>query len=152
MGLALLLHLLAAVIWVGGMFFAYVCVRPVAAHLLEPSVRLRLWDQVFQRFFSVVWVAIAVLVASGHYMVAQLGGMKGVGMHVHLMLGLGYLMVGLFLHVYFALFRKLRMAVSTQRWQAGGVVLNRMRQVILANLVLGLCVVALASGGKYLLG
>ena len=36
MAIAIPLHLLAAVIWVGGMFFAYMALRPVAASLLEP--------------------------------------------------------------------------------------------------------------------
>lgn len=151
MGIALLLHVLAAVVWVGGMVFAYVCLRPVAAHLLEPSVRLRLWERVFTRFFMLVWCAIVILLASGHFMIAQLGGMKGIGMHVHIMLGLGYLMMGLFLHLYFALFRKMRAAVNSQNWTDAGSLLNRIRRIVAVNVVLGLCVVAIASGGKYLL-
>ena len=46
MAIAIALHLLAAVIWVGGMFFAYMALRPAAASLLEPPLRLPLWSQV----------------------------------------------------------------------------------------------------------
>ena len=36
--LAITLHLLAAVIWVGGMFFAYIAMRP-AAQFLDPAMQ-----------------------------------------------------------------------------------------------------------------
>ncbi len=45
------LHLLAAVVWVGGMFFAWMILRPAAVDILEPPARLRLWLSVFKRFF-----------------------------------------------------------------------------------------------------
>ena len=50
MPLLIALHLLAAVIWVGGMFFAYMVLRP-SAGLLEPAARLPLWQRVFGHFF-----------------------------------------------------------------------------------------------------
>jgi uncharacterized membrane protein len=65
MGVALLLHLLAAVIWVGGMFFAHVALRPVAAAQLESPVRLTLWAGVFKVFFPWVFAAIATLLLTG---------------------------------------------------------------------------------------
>ncbi|MEJ1958254.1 MAG: hypothetical protein WDM70_01360 [Nitrosomonadales bacterium] len=42
-----LLHLLAVILWVGGMFFAYVVLRPSAVEILQSPERLRLWDKVF---------------------------------------------------------------------------------------------------------
>ena len=33
------LHLASVIVWVGGMFFAYVCLRPVAASQLAPTHR-----------------------------------------------------------------------------------------------------------------
>jgi uncharacterized membrane protein len=146
----LVLHLLSVVIWVGGMFFAYVCLRPAAAALLEPNVRLPLWGAVFKRFFPWVWLSVALIVLSGHGMIASFGGMAGVGKHVHIMLGLGYLMIALYLHVYFALFGKLKRFVAAQSWAEAGVTLNKMRLIIGINLMLGLIVVAVASGGRYL--
>lgn len=50
MVLALVLHSLAAAVWVGGMFFAYMALRP-AAGALEPPQRLTLWRGTFDRFF-----------------------------------------------------------------------------------------------------
>ncbi|MGN5479437.1 hypothetical protein ACTMU2_28655 [Cupriavidus basilensis] len=51
----LFLHVTAAVVWVGGMFFAYLCLRPVAGQVLDPPSRLQLWRGVFDRFFRWVW-------------------------------------------------------------------------------------------------
>jgi uncharacterized membrane protein len=88
------LHLLAAVVWVGGMFFAYMALRPVAATLLEPPQRLPLWTQTFMRFFPWVWLSILLLTATGYVMVLGVfGGMGAVGLHVHLMQGLGWIMI-----------------------------------------------------------
>ena len=49
--LSIALHILAAVLWVGGMFFAHQVLRPVAATQFEPPARLKMWVGVFSRFF-----------------------------------------------------------------------------------------------------
>ncbi len=77
--IGLAFHIVAAVIWVGGMFFAYVVLRPGMSPL-EPAIRLPLWHRVFSRFFLWVWLSIAVLLASGFAMVfLGFGGFATVG-------------------------------------------------------------------------
>jgi len=152
MAIAIALHLLAAVIWVGGMFLAYVCLRPVAASILEPPQRLTLWCGLFKRFFPWVCAAIIALPVTGHWLIALMGGFEYVGLHVHIMLGTGYLMVLLFLHLYFAPFKRLKTAVTAQDWPAGGKALNQIRQIVGINLILGLVTIANAAGGKFLYG
>lgn len=150
MGFALLLHVLAATVWVGGMFFALVCLRPAAAEL-EAALRTRLWANVLTRFFPWVGMAIVVLSVTGLWMMFELpGGMRGAGVHVHLMLGLGLLMMLLAAHIYFAPLRRLRLAVAGNHWTDAGKRLNQIRIFIAVNLALGLVVVALGSGGRYL--
>jgi uncharacterized membrane protein len=145
-----MLHVLAATVWVGGMFFALLCLRPAAAEL-DAATRTRLWAGALGRFFRWVWLAIAVLLVTGLWMMfAVLGGMKGAGIHVHLMLGLGLLMMLLAAHVYFAPLRRLREAVAGGHWSDAGRRLNQIRLFIAVNLALGLVVVALGSGGRYL--
>jgi uncharacterized membrane protein len=152
MALMLTLHVFSAVIWVGGMFFAYMALRPVAASVLEPPERLGLWAGVFGRFFPWVFASIAVLLASGYWMVLSFyGGFDAVGLHVHLMIWSGYLMMLIFLHVFFAPFRKLKRAVAAGDWQAGARSLAQIRVLVGINLLLGVCIVAVASGGRYLL-
>lgn len=151
MGIALLLHALSATVWVGGMFFAYVCLRPAAATALEPPQRLRLWADTLTRFFRWVWPAAALLLATGFFMIfSVMGGMKGAGPHVHLMMGLGIVMMLLAAHVYFAPLRRLRAAVDAGHWADAGKALGQVRVFIGVNLALGLLVVAVGSGGRYL--
>ncbi len=142
------LHLLAALIWVGGMFFAYMALRPAAATLLEAPQRLSLWTGTFQRFFVWVWVSVATLLASGLFMTfSRFNGMASSPLYVHLMLGLGVVMMLIFAHVYFAPYARLKRAVSTQDWPAGGAALAQIRRLVGINLLLGLITVCIASAG-----
>lgn len=140
-----LVHLLSALIWVGGMFFAYVVLRPSAVEVLEPPLRLRLWDAVFSRFFNWVWVAIGTLLFSGLYMIHLYGGMAHVAPHVHIMLALGVLMMAIYGHVYFALYRKLHGHVAAQNWKEAGELLGKIRKLVAVNLALGLLTVSVAA-------
>ena len=110
------LHILAAVIWVGGMFFAYMVLRPSAGPLETPA-RLALWQRVFGRFFPWVWASIAILLVSGYAMLfLHFGGFAGAGLHIHVMQATGILMMLLFLHLYFAPWRRFARATG-----AGGI-------------------------------
>lgn len=145
------LHLLAAVVWIGGMFFAYVALRPVAASLLDPPLRLPLWAQTFARFFPWVWLAVILLPVTGYWLVFDVfGGMGRVGLHIHLMQGLGWLMILLFMHVFFAPYRRLKRAVAAGDWPAGGQQLALIRKLIGINLTLGLVLVVIVAAGRYM--
>ena len=151
MSVAILLHVLATVVWVGGMFFAYVCLRPVAAAMLEPPLRLTLWNQVFGRFFPWVWLSVALLLATGFWILFEvLGGFGGAGWHVHTMLVLGLVMMAIFAHVYFAPYRRLRRAVQAGDWPAGGSQLATIRRMVGINTILGVITIAVGAGGRYL--
>lgn len=133
------LHILAAVIWVGGMFFAYMALRPAAAKLLEPPQRLSLWDSVFTKFFFWVWISIATILLSGYYMIfSHFGGFAGAGMHIHLMHGMGLVMVMLYLHVYFAPYKRLKRLVAEGNFPEAGKNLNTIRKLVAINLIIGL--------------
>lgn len=152
MSVALALHVLAIVIWVGGMFFAYMVLRPVAASLLEPPMRLTLWLSVFGRFFSWVWVAIITILASGYWMLlGPFGGFANAPLFVHIMNGLGLVMIAIFLHVYFAPYQRLRRAVADMRWPEGGKALAQIRILVGINTLIGLLTILIAAGGKYFL-
>lgn len=150
-GIAVLLHVLAVVLWVGGMFFAYVVLRPVAASQLEPPVRLTLWAGVFGRFFPWVWLSIAVILATGFWLIfGAYGGMGEVRGHVHTMLLLGIIMMLIFMHVFFAPYGRLKRAVAAQDWPAGGKALGQIRMLVGINTLIGLATIAVASGGRFL--
>lgn len=144
---AFILHIFAAVVWVGGMFFAYQVLRP-ASGALPPELRLPLWSRVLGRFFVWVFAAIALLLASGYALVfGVFGGFAGLPLYVDLMQGLGIVMMLLFFHVYFAPFRRFRSAVTRQDWTEGARQLGQIRVLVAINLVLGLVVVAIGGSG-----
>lgn len=144
-----LTHLLAVLIWVGGMFFAYVVLRPAAVEVLEPPLRLRLWDNVFRRFFVWVWGSVAVLLVSGFYMIYLYGGFAQVGHHVHVMLLSGLAMTAIYVYVFYAGYRPFSALVAKQSWKEAGEMLGRIRKLIAVNLTLGLLTVCVAVLGMY---
>ena len=151
MSFSIALHILAAVIWVGGMFFAYNALRPAAVQVLEPPLRLELWVQVFRRFFVWVWLSVAVILLTGYWMLFQyFGGFENAGKHIHIMHGGGILMVLIYMHVFFAPYRRLRQAVIVQDYPLAGAQLNMIRKLVGFNTVLGLVVITVASAGRYL--
>ncbi len=58
-------HLLAALFWLGGMFFLALVGAPVLRKVNPPPLRARLFHALGVRFRSAGWLAIVVLVATG---------------------------------------------------------------------------------------
>lgn len=131
----LVLHLLAAIGWVGGMLFAHMALRP-SAMALEPPLRLALWNRVFSRFFPLVWVCVVTLLVSGH----GLTGMgAGRGSHTVLsMMLIGWVMAALFAYLYFRPYAALRAALAAADIPAAAAAQNTIRQIVMTNLALGL--------------
>jgi uncharacterized membrane protein len=148
MSFALLLHLLAVIVWVGGMFFAHVALRPAAAATLDPPQRQPLFAATLGHFFRWVTVAIVVLLATGGYLIVALGGMRAAGAHVHAMLGLGVLMMLIFGHIRFVSYRRLQAAVAARNWPGAGTAMGNIRKYVLVNLVLGALTVTVAVLGR----
>jgi uncharacterized membrane protein len=147
--IALALHILSAVIWVGGMFAAYVCLRP-ATGPLESSQRLALWRRFFAKFLPWVGLCVLLLLASGYWMlIAHFGGFRGASLYINLMQVLGWLMILLFAWLFHGAWMKLKRAVDTQDWPTAGAQLNRIRQIIGINLPLGLIVVIIGGTGRF---
>ncbi|PHS73156.1 MAG: hypothetical protein COB22_02510 [Cycloclasticus sp.] len=149
--LAISLHVLSAVIWVGGMFFAYLVLRPIVAIQFEPPQRLTLWSNVFSKFFPWVWASVVLLLGTGFWLISnKFGGMENVGAHIHIMMSMGIIMSLVFIHVFFTPTRRLTRAVTEHDWETAGNSLAQIRMLIGFNLLLGLVVVVVATGGRYL--
>lgn len=144
---SLLFHVLGIVVWVGGMFFAYMALRPVAASVLEPPQRLTLWAGVFGKFFPWVWLSVLLILLTGLHMMALFGWLAA-PLYVLAMLAIGLLMMLIYLVVFFVPYAKLKRAVAEQNWKAGGAALGQIRQLIGINLVLGLLTIVLVFAGK----
>lgn len=146
------LHLIGAVIWVGGMFFAHMVLRPSAVEELEPPQRLALWVAVFGRFFFWIWIAVLTIIITGYWMIFDVfGGLIGLkAYYIQSMHVIGLVMSGIFIYIFFVPYQQLKTAVAEKNYPAGGVLMNKIRQLVTTNLLLGLITIIIASGGKYI--
>ena len=136
------LHLLCAVIWVGGMFFAYVVLRPSMV-AIDPPQRMLLHTRVFKSFFLVIWHAMPLILLTGFAMLfGFLGGMESAPWQIHAMLGLGLLMAAVFLAIFFGPYRQFRRTTDRNRMASS---MNSIRKLIGVNLILGLLTVIVAG-------
>ena len=129
MRVAVLIHLLGVIVWVGGMFFAHVCLRPVAAAQLPPPQRLPLLAAVLGRFFTAAGIAIVAILVSG-------------------LLRFGSAMMLIYLLIILRYYPRLTAAVEARTWPAGGAAMEVIRKLVLVNLVLGVATIAIALSGR----
>jgi uncharacterized membrane protein len=163
----LFLHLLAVVIWVGGMFVMHFAVRPSAVELLAPPQRLPLMAATLRRFFNWVIGAVVVTLLSGLAMFIGIGaaagamqrgqsafveGMRLAHVSIHLMFALGVLMMLIFVFIRSVPYRALQRAVGAQDWSVAGQQLNQVRALVALNLALGVVTIAVATVGRAFIG
>ncbi|WP_122569585.1 CopD family protein [Pseudomonas viridiflava] len=140
------LHLLAALVWVGGMFFAWMVLRPAIIAALEGPSRLKVWVQVFPRFFVWVWAAVIVLPITGIGMIQlNFTSFETAPRYVQIMMGLYVVMVALFLRIHSLQLPELQRAVEAEQWSEGVAALGRIRRLVGINLIIGLAVVVIAA-------
>lgn len=143
----LALHLLGAIVWLGGMLFAYFCLRPAAVQTLAPPQRLPLWAATFARFLPIAAVAVVLLLGTGLTMLLAVG-FAAAPLGWHVMFTLGVVMALVFAYVYLGLFPKLRRECAASAWPAAAQILNRIRRMVAINLALGLAVVLAAVSAR----
>jgi uncharacterized membrane protein len=135
------LHLVSAIVWLGGITFMLFALRPALGEPLAPPQRLPLLTQVLRRFFLLVWIAIVLLLASGGFMMGHAGA-QATPLGWHLMAGIGVLMCLIFGHLYFAPYRRLQAAVAAADWPEGGRRANQIAQLATVNFWLGWLAIA----------
>jgi uncharacterized membrane protein len=140
----LAVHLLGAIIWVGGMFFALAVLRPGMA-FLEGPVRLALHAQVFKRFFRVIWHVMPLMLLTGIAMIFVLyGGFARATWNIHLMTATGLVMGAVFVGIVLGPWRAMQTALGERDLARAGDAVQRIRVLVIANLVLGLVTAAVA--------
>lgn len=144
----LLLHFAGVIVWIGGMFFAHYCLRPVAALQLPPPQRLPLLAAVLGRFFVAVAASVIAILASGFVMMTA-AGFGNSPAHWHFMMGVGLVMTVIFGIIVMQHYPRLKAGVAAQDWPAAGAAMNRIRQLVAANLALGAAIVVVATLGTY---
>jgi uncharacterized membrane protein len=147
----LFVHVVATVIWVGGMFVMHFAVRPSAVQTLEPPQRLALLAAALGRFFAWVAAAAIAILASGLAMILGAGGFKVVHASVHLMFAFGLVMIAIFAFIRLAPYVRLRRAVAERQWPVAAQHLDRIRKLVALNLALGVLTIGIATLGRALL-
>jgi len=140
-------HLLAVIVWIGGMVFSHFFLRPAVA-LLEPAQRVRLMHDVLGRFFNAVLAAAVLALASGSWLIGQVakqvvqsGGHFVMPVEWMIMSALGGVMALVYAYIRWALYRRLGRAVAASDWSAGGQALGQIRTLVALNLLLGVVIV-----------
>ena len=112
--IAIILHLIAINVWVGGMFFL-VMVLGRAISTLEQAQQLAVWARILKSFFFWVWLAALILLGSGIGMlVYRFHGFMNAPVYVLVMACLGVLMVLVFFLIYFVFYQKFKHAIKNQ--------------------------------------
>ena len=142
------LHQLATVVWVGGMFFAHLVLRPAVAEVMQGPDRVRLMAGIFRRFFPWVWTAVALLWGSGLWLLLGVLHGRG-GAHVHVMMGIATVMTAIFVGLFAFPYRQFRLAVASGDWPLAAAKLTLIRRLIGVNLVLGLTTAVVGAAGPY---
>ena len=136
----LLIHLLSAIVWIGGMAFAVGCLRPAVA-ALAPEDRQALMTRVLSRFLD--WVALAVvgLWASGLGLFASTP-IEMVPLSWWVMVAVAVVMTVVFCVLKLRRLPALLRARKAGDRAAAAGILAGMHRLVLANLGLGLFAVA----------
>lgn len=143
------LHVLGAVLWVGGMAFALLALRPALA-ALEPPQRLVVHEGALRRFFLIVWHAMPILLLTGYALLfGWYGGFVGAGWHIHAMHLTALIMAGIFLALFFGPWKEFRAAQAAGDRAGAATAVDRVRQLVSMNLALGLLTVAVAAWGRF---
>ena len=147
------IHLLSLIVWIGGMVFVQFFLRPAVTSLEAPQ-RVRLMHAVLGRFFNAVLVAAGLVLGSGIWMIGrvakqavQSGGNFKMPIEWMVMSVLGVVMVLIFAHIRFALYKRLTRAVTAAAWPAGGAALASIRTWVMVNLVIGVVIVVVTQVG-----
>ena len=140
------LHIASVVVWVGGMAFAHLCMRP-SALALPPPQRLPLMAGALGRFFAQVVAALVVLWASGLAMMVETG-FAAAPAAWHAMMGLGLVMTLVFVVIRLRHWPRLRDGVARADWPSAAGALNGIRRLVVLNLVLGVLTIAVATLGR----
>ena len=149
--IALILHLVAINVWVGGTFFAIVILGRAIKNIAAAQ-QLLLWQLVLERFFIWAWVAVFILLTSGTWMVYSIyGGFDTIPVYIMLMGLIALLMISVFIYIYFFPYQQYKLLVQTNDVDSCVQKLAVIRFAGTINMILGLCVVVVIGSGPYML-
>ncbi|WP_292654534.1 hypothetical protein [Nitratifractor sp.] len=75
--LIVFIHVLGAIIWIGGMIAVRVAVHPVMQSIEDPGIKLGKTLEITARLFNLVMIFVILIVVTGLIMAIALGGHQG---------------------------------------------------------------------------
>ncbi|MFO1323790.1 MAG: CopD family protein [Burkholderiales bacterium] len=147
MSIARWLHITGVVIWVGGMFFAHMALRP-SVQALAPPQRLPLLSATLTRFIVWAGASVVAIVGSGIAMLTLAGGFAAVNWAIHAMTAVGAVMTLVYAYLAAVPLQRLRSAVAGAQWADAGAAMAKVRPLVAFNLALGLVTIAIAVLGR----
>ena len=148
MGIAVTVHLLGVIIWVGGMFFAHMVLRGAMNKGLEPEFRLPLMLKVFDAFFPWVWLSMILILASGYWMLFFVYESETT-LWLSFMSVAGTLMAAIFVFIYAIPYHQFSTALESKDMPRAVASISLIRQLILTNLILGLLITVISLLGRH---
>jgi len=148
---AIILHLIAINIWVGGMFFIIMVLGKVVSTFEVPEQQA-FWKNILERFFFWVWSAVIGLLGTGIGMIFyRFDGLANAPLYILVMASFGISMVLLFVVIYFVFYQNFLHDLKAGNVEGSRHQLRVIRHLGIVNMVLGFCVVIVIGGGPYLL-
>ena len=149
--LAIIFHLVAINIWVGGMFFIIIVLGKVVSTFEVPAQQA-FWQHTLKRFFFWVWLAVIGLLGTGIGMIFyRFGDLAITPWYIITMACLGISMVVIFMVIYFVFYKNFEREFKAGNIEGSRDQLRMIRRLGIVNMVLGFCVVVVIGGSPYLL-
>jgi uncharacterized membrane protein len=144
------LHIVAVIVWLGGLFWLSVTARPSAQHV-DAAGTPQFWQGFLSRFFVPATIAIVVVVASGIAMVKlKFGGFAHMP-HIHRAnMAIGLPAIGLYVFLVTVLWRRYRRAGAGNDRHATASTAKQMSTVIAIIMALGVVASVVSAVGRYL--
>jgi uncharacterized membrane protein len=103
-----------------------------------------------QRFLVRGWIALALVLGSGHAMIRlTYGHLASTPLFVRVMLGLGLVIAAVFAYLQFFPWRHFQQAVAASGWPTAQQRIGEVRLILAILMALGVLAVLVGSGGRY---
>ena len=149
MSLAFTLHILAVIVWLGGLFLCVVSLP--GTRDLDAGIAMSLWHRTLSRFFAWAWVSLLLILATGMGMVfLKFGGFADIPILHQVNRAIGIPAIALQGYLYFGPWRQFRRAMSRHDLTNAQKDIARVRVVMAVILTLGLVATAVSAAGRYI--
>lgn len=145
-------HALAAVFWVGSMFFSLYILK-AGLGMVDGALRLQMLDRILRLLFAWVWAFVVLIFLSGwiilHIKYRPALDTSVWSWPVWLMMIFGHIMILNFFYIFFVLYKKFRSNLEIGDFGGAAQSFVGLRLFILINFYIGTLLVAAAVYGKF---